>query len=291
MSTEPIPSDKLTARLAAQATGLAALAGALVAALALLAFALSYASLRHMAESNGVGSVLSWVWPLLLDFAMIVFSLAILRANLRGEPTWYPWVLTIIYASLATVANVLDVVSLGLPPVAIAAGVKAIAPITLVLAFELLMQMVRAEAALLNGQSRDHLREQAVITTMNGERSRDHRDQSSAHDAQSREQAVIIGMSDERSRDHRDQSDDHREQSREQAVITMALDEQSDDHDAHGERVFGPTDEIEARRVQVLGLLRDGMTVSEIADQVGVSPATIRRDRSALNGMIKKVMR
>jgi hypothetical protein len=121
------------------------LAGLLVAILALLAFILSYSSLQHMAATNGVPGWLSYLWPLLLDFAMVVFSLAILRANLRQEGTAYPWLLTVVFASLATLGNVMDVSHLGLPSVAVAACVKALAPIALVLAFELLMSMVRAE--------------------------------------------------------------------------------------------------------------------------------------------------
>lgn len=121
------------------------IAAALVLILALLAFILSYSSLRHLAASNGIPGWLPYIWPMLLDFAMVVFSLAILRANLRGERAGYPWVLTISFAALATIANVLDVATLGIPPIAIAASVKALAPIALVLAFELLMGMVRAE--------------------------------------------------------------------------------------------------------------------------------------------------
>ena len=124
---------------------IATLTATLVGLLALLAFILSYSSLQHLAVSNGIPGWLSHLWPLLLDFAMIVFSLAILRANLRREPNRYPWLLTIAFASLATLANVLDVASLGLPPVAIAAAVKALAPVALVLAFELLMSMLKAE--------------------------------------------------------------------------------------------------------------------------------------------------
>jgi len=120
-------------------------AAVLVAFVAIFAFVLSYSSLQHMAETNGVGPKLSKVWPLLLDFAMIVFSLAILRASLRQERTFYPWLLTIIFASLATIANVLDATTLNISPVAIKATVKALAPVTLVLAFELLMGMLRAE--------------------------------------------------------------------------------------------------------------------------------------------------
>jgi hypothetical protein len=121
------------------------LTAGLVAILALFAFILSYSSLQHMAAHNGLPGWLSYLWPLLLDFAMLVFSLAILRANLRQERAIYPWALTIAFAGLATIANILDVTSLGLPPVLVAASVKALAPIALVLAFELLMTMMRAE--------------------------------------------------------------------------------------------------------------------------------------------------
>jgi hypothetical protein len=121
------------------------LTAGLVAILALFAFILSYSSLQHLAAQHGLPGWLSYLWPLLLDFAMLVFSLAILRANLRQERAIYPWTLTIALAGLATLANILDVTNLGLPPVMVAASVKALAPIALVLAFELLMTMMRAE--------------------------------------------------------------------------------------------------------------------------------------------------
>jgi len=233
-------NDKLLSRLAA-------LAGWLVGALALLAFVLSYASLRHLAEQNGTGWALSWAWPLLLDFAMAVFSLAILRGNLRGERTWYPWTLTVIYAGLATVANVLDVMTLGLPPLVIAAAVKAIAPLTLVLAFELLMQMVRAEVnrSALIVRTADLRNEQAALT------------------------AALTALQDERSRLRTKIS-----QMRSEAAPVAV--NQGDDGD------------IEARRGRVLAMLNEGMSAKDIAEAVGVSAATVRRDRQALNGQVQR---
>jgi hypothetical protein len=117
----------------------------LVATLALLAFILSYNALQHTAQQHGIPWPLSLLWPLLLDFAMVVFSLAILRANLRQELARYPWALVILFSSLAVLGNILDVATLGLNPTIISAGVRALAPIALVLAFELLMSMIRAE--------------------------------------------------------------------------------------------------------------------------------------------------
>lgn len=121
------------------------LTAGLVLLLALMAFALSYASLQHLAASNGVGSWLAYVWPLLLDFAMVVFSLAILRASLRGERAVYAWTLTLTFGALATAANVFDVTTFGLPPVYVQVAVKALPPVALILAFELLMSMVKAD--------------------------------------------------------------------------------------------------------------------------------------------------
>lgn len=117
----------------------------LVAVLAAGAFALSYEVLYGLASTHGVETNSAWLWPLLLDFAMIVFSLAILRANLRRESALYPWILTVVYAGLATTANVFDVAQLHIPEVVIDVTVRALPPISLVLAFELFVKMLRAE--------------------------------------------------------------------------------------------------------------------------------------------------
>lgn len=120
----------------------------LVAILAALSFTLSYASLQHMAAANGVEGWLSYVWPLLLDFAMVVFAAAILRVNLRNdEGSLYPWALTVVFAGLATLSNVLDVSTFGIPAVFVQVGVKALPPVALALSFHLLMEMIKREAS------------------------------------------------------------------------------------------------------------------------------------------------
>lgn len=125
----------------------APLASILVGLLALVAFILSYSALQHLAAEAGLNGWLSYLWPLLLDGAMIVFSLSILRANFRQERSRYAWGLTICFAILATAGNVLEVTRLGISPVIVSAAVKALAPIALVLSFELLMSMIKAEVS------------------------------------------------------------------------------------------------------------------------------------------------
>lgn len=121
------------------------LAAILVGLLALLSFILSYSSLRDLALANGVGFWLSFIWPLLLDFSMVVCSVVILRASLRGDKARWPWVLTGTYTGLAVLGNILDVASLGIPPGVVQAGVKALAALTCFVTFELLMGMVHSE--------------------------------------------------------------------------------------------------------------------------------------------------
>lgn len=236
---------------------IAGLAAGLVGLLALLAFILSYNSLQHLAASNGIPGWLSHLWPLLLDFAMIVFSLAILRANLRREPNRYPWLLTIAFASLATVANVLDVASLGLPPVVIAAAVKALAPVALVLAFELLMSMLKAE-----------INRAAVVTSL-----ADLQTQTDQMTRLTETLATQIEQQQVKLTDLRDQ-----------AKQLSAGPNRANVEEMNRAR----STQMTQRREQVLTLADQGMTRPEIANELGVSVTTIKRDLKALNGRVRQ---
>ena len=228
------------------------LTAALVFVLAMLAFVLSYSSLQHLAAGHGFAGSLSYVWPLLLDFAMVVFSLAILRANMRGEAAWYPWSLTITFGTLATVANVLDVTTLGIPVVAIGATVKALAPIALVLSFELLTGMIRAELR----------RAEAVTTLAELDRQMDTR--RTEMDKLNGQIAGQVSKLDALKSDVK------------QAKINRTSD-----------LAAAKQAKIDLRRTEVLQLFNDGVSTNEIADTVGVSIKTVKRDIAALNGKVK----
>lgn len=71
------------------------LTGSLVAFLALAAFVLSFDALRHLAAANGVAPGMAWLYPAIIDGAIIVFSLSVLQASLHRERTRYPWALVV----------------------------------------------------------------------------------------------------------------------------------------------------------------------------------------------------
>jgi len=72
-------------------------------ALAVLAFAASYAALADWAHRHEHAGWVGYVWPLFLDGFVLVGSLFVLRAALAGRRAWYPLVLVVL-GNLASVA-------------------------------------------------------------------------------------------------------------------------------------------------------------------------------------------
>jgi hypothetical protein len=116
------------------------LTAALVLALAMGAFALSYTALQALAAANGLEGWQGYVWPLMLDAALVVCSLAVLRANLQGERALYPWFLVILFSVGTLVFNVIHA-----PGNALGRVVAGVAPLALFLSFELFVGMLRNE--------------------------------------------------------------------------------------------------------------------------------------------------
>lgn len=115
----------------------------LVAALAVASFVVSYDALRSMATSTGaVSEGLAWLWPLLVDGALVVFSLAVVRNSLLGESAIWPMTLVVLFSALSVALNVWHA-----PGTLPARIIAAIAPVALLLSFETLMTQVKSEAA------------------------------------------------------------------------------------------------------------------------------------------------
>lgn len=112
--------------------------GLLILLIAIGSFALSYSNLHQTALTHNVPGGLAWIWPLLIDFALIVFSLAVVQSNLNNEPAYRRWLMVALY-TMATIAfNVYHA------PANLAAQIVAVvAPVTLFLSFETLMAMLK----------------------------------------------------------------------------------------------------------------------------------------------------
>lgn len=113
---------------------------ALVAVLAAGAFALSFDSLQQLAHEHGVSAGLTWVWPLVLDGAIAVFSLSVLRCSLHREKARYEMSL-VVCATVASLAfNMLHA-----QDGSVAKLMGAVPPLALFASFELVVRQIRSE--------------------------------------------------------------------------------------------------------------------------------------------------
>lgn len=112
----------------------------LVGVLATFSLAISYNALRDVAAANGLVGWQSIIWPLLVDFALIVFSLAVVRNSLYQERTAWPWLLVFLYTAGTVTFNLIHA-----PANLTARTVAVVAPVSLFLSFETLMAMLKSE--------------------------------------------------------------------------------------------------------------------------------------------------
>jgi predicted transcriptional regulator len=124
------------------------LSALLVLFLAGSAFFLSFESLRDLAIQIGVSEGIAWLYPAIIDGAIIVFSLSVLRANLARERTMYPWVLVSVFTLLSVVLNIIHA-----RQALLAQFLAAIPPVALFLSFELLLAQLKETAVRLEAQN------------------------------------------------------------------------------------------------------------------------------------------
>lgn len=120
----------------------------LVLFLAGSAFFLSFESLKDLAVQMGVAEGIAWLYPAIIDGAIIVFSLSVLRANLTRERTVYPWVLVSMFTLLSVVLNIIHA-----QQELLAQFLAAIPPVALFLSFELLLAQLKETAVRLETQN------------------------------------------------------------------------------------------------------------------------------------------
>jgi predicted transcriptional regulator len=119
----------------------------LVLFLAGSAFFLSFESLRDLAVQIGIAEQIAWLYPAIIDGAIIVFSLSVLRANLTRERTIYPWVLVSVFTLLSVMLNIIHA-----QQELLAQFLAAIPPVALFLSFELLLAQLKEMAVRLEAQ-------------------------------------------------------------------------------------------------------------------------------------------
>lgn len=119
-------------------TLISSLTGFLVFLLAAAAFLLSFDALKHLAATNGIPGGKAWIYPAIVDGAIIVFSLSVLQASLNRQRTTYPWALVAVFTAMSVILNIVHA-----PNSFLSRVLAAIPPVALFLSFELLMGQIK----------------------------------------------------------------------------------------------------------------------------------------------------
>ena len=117
------------------------LSSALVGSLAFASFSLSFGALKDLAvREKVVSETLGFVFPLVVDGAIVVFSLCALRASLRKESAWLLRSLVVLATAGSVLFNIMHVGESWL-----ARALAATPPVLLFLSFEALMHSIQKE--------------------------------------------------------------------------------------------------------------------------------------------------
>jgi predicted transcriptional regulator len=134
--------QKIRGQIVQRTNSLLSLTSALlVLFLAGSAFVLSFEALKDLAIQVGIMEKMAWLYPAIIDGAIIVFSLSVLRANLNTERTIYPWALVSLFTLLSIILNIIHA-----EKNLLAQFLAAIPPFALFLSFEMLLSQLRGTA-------------------------------------------------------------------------------------------------------------------------------------------------
>lgn len=228
------------------------IAGA-VALIAAGSFTWSFVALWELAEANSSQAGLGWIWPLITDLSMVIYTAAILVAQVQRRGAKLPIALTIFYALVTTTGNVLHA-----PATPLGVFVAILPPLSLVFGTEMLRTMGH------------HIFERAAaVATL-------------AELAQQSDQAraQLAGLLSQKEKAQADL------ESLKAEIKAGKIQQKAASVD---ELNAARAAKIEARRGQVLELLGQDLSRKEIAERLGVSVRTVRNDLRRLNGKAAEV--
>jgi len=236
--------------------------------LALASFTLSYRALEALAlETRAIDPALAWLFPLLLEGAVIIFSFGVLRANILGEDARASWLLTVLFSGSSIAFNYYHA-----PEDSLAQIVSVVPPLALLLAFKQAMSQIKGS-----------VKRQALTLTLSDldrQRQEAEAEEAGLLDKLAKLQDKLQAGEDKLAELRRDISEAKKEQKEAQSQTSPSI---VPPRDKAGQAI---QDKIAQRRAFVLELLEGGQDKQQIAETLDVSVKTIQRDIKSLNGRV-----
>jgi ATP/maltotriose-dependent transcriptional regulator MalT len=241
--------------------------GILTLALALFAFILSFNALTDLAGQHGVS--IPPLFPFVVEAAVIVFSLNALYRSLSGESAKVQWLLIIGSSLLAGLFNVAHAT-----PDLLSRSMAAMPSLFLLLSFESFLSLIKHNVTR-QGVSQS-------ITELNQMVSHKQAEVGQLDTEVSQKALMVSNL-----KAQLDTLKAHLGQAQNGVIWANDTSSQAQNDTSLQEANDTRLAQIEVRREQVLNLLNAGKSQGEIANELKVSLATVKRDTKALNGKVK----
>ncbi len=246
------------ARIVNGLTGMVAL---LTLAIGAGAFVISYDALYATGAAHGVPASKAWIWPLLIDTPLVVFTLALLVSQLLRQSAKL-WAGLVILYTLATIGFNLSHAQ----PSPLGWTVAIVAPIGLLLTTEALRHLAKTI-----------IERQAIVSSLSELAAQVDRMRVELSDMLSQKQGELAAKQSEL-----DKLNGQIEAAK--AQLAGQIGEISANvQDLNAARQA----KIDQRRASVLALLSEGLSPADIAGELNVTVRTIKRDITALNGQVR----
>ncbi|MCB9107637.1 MAG: DUF2637 domain-containing protein [Anaerolineales bacterium] len=229
--------------------------GKMLVFLAVSSFILSFAGMYAVAVDSGYGW-LAWLWPLVTESAVVIFSLVLLAAKLEGYKNLALQPMIVTCTALSVGFNVLHAPE----DKWLARAVVAFPPIFLYAAFKTWIWKVEQDTRRA-GLAKTIADLTSEIDNVNDELQNRVQELDKLNGQIEQQQDKLNAINQDKSRTDRGNVQEL--------------------NDARQTK-------IDERRADVLSLLRDGHSESDIATKLDVSVRTVRRDIKALNGQVPK---
>lgn len=211
------------------------------------AFVLSYDALFVTGLAHGIPDGKAWIWPLLIDGPLVVFTVALLVSQIMRHSAKL-WAGLVILYTLATVGFNLSHAQ----PTPLGWTVAIVAPVGLLLTTEALRHLAR-----------NIIERQAVVSTL--------AELAAQRDTLTANLDKLNGQI-ERARVQLDDIKAGQIEQNARSVTELNEAKQA---------------KIDTRRASVLSLLSEGLSPADIASELNVTVRTIKRDITALNGQVR----
>jgi hypothetical protein len=251
-------------------------ASRLLVFLALGSFILSFFGMYAVAAEAGYGW-LTFLWPLVSESAVVIFSFLYLVTKLNGYENRYLMPLIVGCTILSVILNILHAPKSDF----LTRTVVAIPPVFLFAAFKAWIWKIEQDTkrqgivTTINKLTKERDRLQGEINDKTAEYDKTIRDKQAELDAKMSQVAELDNRVDELV------SQIHALEIRQKSVtnthLSLGIDKASE----------ARAIKLEQRRQDVLSLLNEGLSTDDIAAQLGVSLRTVQRDITALNGQVR----